>query len=95
MQQRVRFLDSSQTAEELGALKKPILDPPILCLQQCVPISFLVPGLALGSPPGVLNELSRAGGSSVGCLPTELVHLSKWTEGPHGTMEGVGAGGLG
>lgn len=94
MQQRVRFLHSSQTAEQLAALEKPILDPPILCLQQCVPISFLVPGLALGSPPGVLNELTRAAGGSLGCLPTELVHLSKWIEGPHTATEVVGAGGL-
>lgn len=54
-----------------------------------------MPGLALGSPPGVLNELIRAVGSSVGRLPMELVHLSKWTEGPHGTMKVVGADGLG
>ena len=56
---------------------------------------LLVPGLALGSPPGELNELIRAVGSPVGCLPAEVAHLSKWTEGPHGAMKVVGAGGLG
>lgn len=87
--------DSSQPVEYLAALEKPILDAPMLCIQRCVPISSLVPGLALGSPPGMLNELTRAAGSCVGCLPSELVQLSERTEGSHGARGAVGAGGLG
>lgn len=65
----------------LTALEKAILDPPILCLQLCVPISSLVPGLALDSPPGVLDELTGAVGSYFCCQFGELIQLRKWADG--------------
>ena len=60
----------------LAALEKVILNPPILCLQVCVPFSSLVPGLAPDSPT---HELTESLGSCFCCRFGELIQLSKQT----------------